>query len=1079
MKNLKCLLLVLPLMLLAGFASAQKKVITGKVTGKTGDEALQGVNVLADKQKGGAATNADGTYSISVDKKATVLIFSSVGYESQTVVIGDKTVINVTMVATTTTGEEVVVIGYGTQKKSSVTGAVSKYKNDKLDESPVSRLDQALQGKIAGVQVQNTSSEAGSDPKVQVRGISSVNAGQSPLVVVDGHPVPDGLAFVNMSDVESVEVLKDAASAAIYGSRGGSGVILITTKTGRSEKTKYNLKVSWGTKSAYKVYDIMTTSEYTNLLYYEAALRFADTGWRNYATTAQINAKANLASTAEKAAYVLENGLNGGYATDWQQAALRSARLKNVELSVSGGNSITKYYISGAYQNDQGMIKHSEYERFNVRSRINIALSKKMKLNLNINPSYFTRERPSTNFTDFARVSSYLPLTLNAAQIAFVTQNPVNAGLLVGDYAQPRVFNDLPYNGVMPDGTIFNNPATTAISISSSANNSPYSILQTQKITTKDYRILASGDLTYTIAKGLNFKTLVSVYLDYTTGLDFSKSNSSALGAPSKGVYTNRTYFDLLNENTFTYNKQYKDHSIDVLAGFTAQKTRTDNQQITATNFISDNITTLNTALSISQDPLLTYNNFTKVGLLSYLGRINYSFESKYLLSASFRTDGSSKFAPGNKWGSFPSVSVGWVASKEKFLEKVTWIDNLKLRGSYGAVGNNNISDFLWLDQLYLANTPTGTGTGTSTPGLSPSATVLSNPNITWERTFSYNGGLDLTVFKNAVTVSLDVYRSKTDHLLLLQAAMGTTGIPQVINNIGKLQNDGIELELTTSNYRRKNFKWTTSANIAHTQNKLLELGNEIQLLNTGERMDGYLNKVGGPLIQYYGFKTDGVWLSQTQIAEAVAAGQTSPLSGYFAPGALRFKDTNGDNKIDLDDRTVLGNPYPDFTWGITNSFNFHGFDLSFTFQGVQGGTLLNGDGFYNEARKYNRAFNDNRWISPANPGDGKTPYFTNGYTNAWTQSDYLMTSASYWALREVIAGYTIPVKNMKRLKLTSARIYGSIQNLYYHFPKNYVGLNPEGRSTSGLYASPLLDGYQRGAFPINRAVLIGLDLNF
>ncbi len=1077
MKKIKYLLVFLLLSISA--AMAQKKVITGKVTNRDSKAPMLGVNVLADKQKGGTTTNADGVFSITVDKNVTALVFSYVGYTTQTVLIGDKTIINVVLAPALVTGDEVVVIGYGTQKKSSVTGAVSKYKNEKLDESPVSRLDQALQGKIAGVQVQNTSSEAGSDPRVLVRGISSVNAGQTPLVVVDGHPVPDGLAFVNMSDVESVEVLKDAASAAIYGSRGASGVILITTKSGKSEKTKYNLKTSWRTKDPYKVYDIMTTSEYTNLLYYEAALRFADTGWKNYATTAQINAKGNLASSAEKAAYLLENGLNGGYATDWQDAALRTAQLKNVELNVSGGNTATKYYISGSYQNDQGMIKHSEYERFNVRSKVNIALSKKMKLNINLNPSYFTRERPSTNFTDFTRVSSYLPLTLNAAQVAFVTQNPANAGLLVGDFAQPRVFNDLPYSGIMPDGTTFTNPAGTAISISSSANNSPYSILQTQKITTKDYRILSSVDLTYTIIPGLNFKTLLSAYLDYTKGLDFSKSNSSAAGAPSKGVYTDRTYFDLLNENTFTYNKQIKDHSLEVLAGFTAQKTRTDNQQITATNFISDNITTLNTALSISQDPLLTYNTVNKIGLLSYLGRINYSFKSKYLLSTSFRADGSSKFAPGKKWGYFPSVSVGWIASKEKFLEDVTWIDNLKFRGSYGAVGNNNISDFLWLDQLYLANYPTGTGNGTSTLGVAPSTTILSNPGITWERTFSYNGGIDLTMFKNVVTIGLDVYQSKTDHLLLLQAALGTTGVPQVINNIGRLQNNGIELEITTNNYRGKNFRWSTMANISHTKNKLLQLGNETQLLNTGERLDGYLNQVGGPLIQYYGLQTDGIWLSQADVNAAIAKGQTSTLSGYFTPGALKFKDVNGDGKIDLDDRTVIGNPYPDFTWGITNNFNFYGFDLSFTFQGVQGGQMMNGDGFYNEARKYNRAFNNNRWISPANPGDGKTPYFTNGYTNAWTQSDYLVTSASYWALREVIAGYTIPVKNMKRMHLNSARFYASIQNLYYHFPKGYVGLNPEARSTAGTYASPLLDGYQRGAFPINRSFLIGLDLNF
>jgi TonB-linked SusC/RagA family outer membrane protein len=873
--------------------------------------------------------------------------------------------------------------------------------------------------------------------------------------------------------------LKDAASAAIYGSRGASGVILITTKSGRADKTKYNFKTSWGTKTPYKTYDIMTTSEYTNLLYYEASLRFADTGWRNYATTAQINAKGNLASTAEKAAYLLENGLNGGYATDWQQAALRDAQLKNVELSISGGNASTKYYISGAYQNDQGMIKHSEYERFNVRSKVNITLSKKMKLNMNINPSYFTRERPSANFTDFTRVSSYLPLTLNAAQVAFVTQNATNAGLQVGDYAQPRVFNDLPYSGVMPDGTIFTNPAGTAISLSSSANNSPYSILQTEKITTKDYRVLAGADLTYTIIPGLNFKTLVSAYYDNNSGLDFSKSNSSAAGAPSKGVYTTNTLFTLLNENTFTYNKKFGKHSIEALAGFTAEKNRVDSQKITATNFISDNITTLNTALSISQDPSLTYSYIGKGGLLSYLGRINYAYNDKYLLSASIRADGSAKFAPGHKWGYFPSISAGWTVSKEKFLQNVKWVDNLKLRGSYGALGNNNIANFLWVDQLYLANYPTGTGTGSTTLGVSPSTSVLSNPGITWERTFSYNAGLDATLFKNLITIGLDVYTSKTEALLLKQEALGITGVSTFINNIGRMQNNGIELEITSNNIRRKNFRWSTSGNISHVKNKLLALGNETQLLNTGERLDGYLNKVGGPLIQYYGLKTDGIWKSQAEVNAAIASGQTSTLSGYFTPGALKFKDIDGNNIIDLNDRTVIGNPYPDFTWGITNNFTIHNFDLSFTFQGSQGGQLMNGDGFYNEARKYNRAFNDNRWISPANPGDGKTPYFTNGYTNAWTQSDYLITSASYWAVREVIAGYSFSTKKLKRMKLSSARLYASIQNLYYHFPKGYVGINPEARSTAGTYASPLLDGYQRGAFPINRSFLIGLDLNF
>ncbi len=1082
MKHLRCLLLLLPLIVISGLVSAQKKVITGKVIDAKTGEPLSGANVLLEKSKGGIATKSDGTYTMTIATGKGNLIFSFVGYTTQIIAIGDKNSIDVLLQPMATTETEVVVIGYGTQKRTSVTGAVSKYQNEKLDQAPVTRLDQALQGKIAGVQVQNISSEAGSDPRVQVRGISSINAGQSPLVVVDGQPVPDGLAFVNMSDVQSVEVLKDAASAAIYGSRGASGVILITTKSGKAEKAKYSLKMSSGYKSPYKLYPIMSNTEYTNMLYKEAALRYADSAAYTLGfTTAQLStfskSKGNLITTAEKAAYILENQFYGGVAVDWQALALRTANVKNADISISGGNKDVKYFLSGAFQDDPGMIIHSEYKRYNVRSKLNANLGDKVKLTLNLNPSYMYRERPATNFTDFTRIQRYLPARIDARTAAYVNTLSTN-NYTEGDFGQPRMFNDLAYNGILPDSSTFINALGTPLALSASANTSPYSQIELEKITTKDYRLQTSLDLTVQLTKNLLFKTQLSAYINSTVGLDFTKKNAKAIGNPNTGVYTNRLYVDLLNENTLTYNKQIKNHAINVLAGFTAQKTRTDFQQITASNFISDNITALSTGTT-TQDPSQTYNNTIPVGLLSYLGRINYSFKDKYLLSTSFRADGSSKFAPGRKWGYFPSVSVGWVASKEKFLQDVNWVNNLKLRASYGAVGNNRINDFLFLDQLYPANYPTGSGTGTTTQGFVPSTSILSNPYITWETTYSFNSGLDATLFKNTINLSLDVYQSKTDKLLLQQEAMGTTGVSQFINNIGKIQNTGIELEITSTNIRNKNFTWTTSANIAHTENKILQLGNETQLLNTGERQDVYLNKVGGPLIQYYNYQTDGVWLSQADILAAQAKGLTSTLPGYFAQGALKFKDINGDNKVDANDRTVLGNPYPDFTWGLTNNFTVKGFDVSFTFQGVQGGKLLGGDPFYNEARKYNANFNSNRWISPNNPGDGKTPYYTVGYSNAWTQSDYIMSNASYYALREVLVGYTLPNKLINKVKLNSIRFYMSGQNLFFHAAKNYKGLNIEARNNSGSYASPLLDGYQRGAFPLNRTIIFGVDIKF
>jgi len=1059
MKKFHCLFLFL---LLAGTAvTAQKKTITGKVISQSGNDPLLGVNVLAEKQKGGVSTKADGTYSITVEKSTTVLLFSYVGYATQSVTIGDKTSIDVVLVPAVTTGEDVVVIGYGTQKKSSVTGSVSKYTNDRMEETPNSRLDQALQGKMAGVQVQNISSEAGSDPKVRIRGVSSVSAGADPLVVVDGHPLYEGLSFVNMADVASVEVLKDAASAAIYGSRGANGVIIVTTKSGKANKTKYGVKFSTGFKDAYELYPMMTTTEYTNMLFYEAALKLKDPSITPPTLT-------QIASTAERAAYVFENDYRKGQGTDWQRQAIRSANVQNLQMNVSGGNSGVKYYISGGYQNDQGMMYHSEYERFTVKAKVDAQLSKKVKLSFNFNPSYIKRERPSTSFTDFFRLQSYLPVYVDASLIDFIRQNSTYANAQLGDFAQANMFNSRVYSGIMPDGS--NWVTSSASSPFSTSNQSPKSVLDTRKITSNDYRALTSGDVSINILPGLDFKTLASAFVRYSSGLDFAKSNSNRAGDVNKGVYTSTLFIDLLSENTLSYNKRIKDHSIDLLAGFTAQKTKIKNEQTTGTNFASDNITTLNTG-TVVLDPTQTFNNTLSRGLLSALGRILYSYKDKYLINGTFRADGSSYFGPGNKWGYFPSVSVGWVASKEKFLDNVSWLSNLKLRASYGTTGNNNIGDYLFVDLLYPANYPYG---GTVAGGQTISRSILSNPDITWELTNSFNGGVDVSLFRNAISFSLDVYRSKTDKLLLQQATLGFTGVPSFINNIGKVQNDGVEFEVTTNNIRKKDFRWTTSANISHNQNKIVALGDEALILNLGERGEGYLNKIGGPLVQFFGYKTDGVWLSQGDIN---ASGLTTSLPNALVAGGLKIVDIDGNNILDANDRTVIGNPYPNFTWGISNNFTFKDFDFSFFFQGVQGGSVIGGDANYNETKRYNKNYNANRWISPMFPGDGKTPYSTVGYN--WMLTDYVVEDASYYALREVLLGYTFPDKLIKKAKINSMRIYLSAQNLFFHKAASFRGLNPEARNTSSQYATPLVDGYQRGAFPVQQTFLFGVDFNF
>jgi TonB-linked SusC/RagA family outer membrane protein len=1072
---MKSFTLLLSLCLLLSSAIAQTKQIKGRITDDAGVP-LAGVNILTDKKSKGTSTDQNGNYTISIDSKTTMLIVSYVGYVTQTVPVGGRTAIDITLQPSQAALDDVVVVGYGTQRKSHVTGSVSKYENERLDEIPVSRLDQALQGKIAGVQVQTLSSEAGANPRIRVRGLSSINAGSDPLVVVDGHPVPDGLAFVNMADVQSVEVLKDAASAAIYGSRGASGVIIVTTRSAKNDRPRYSVKISSGVRSAYQTQDMMTVTEYVNLLFKEAALRATD--------PSVLPTQLNRITSQERAQYVIENTIMGGVPTDWQKEAIRTANVSNVQLAVSGGIKTLKYYLSGAYNKDEGLMYNSNYEKMSLRGKFETQLGQRVKFNLNLNPTFTTRERPAVGYIDFVRFPSFIPARHTDSSAKFVNQLPQWSHIRAGDWAQVGHFNGRVYSGKMPDGSDW--ITTTAVDPFASSNNNPKSVMETRDINTDEYRMLNTGDLTVNVAKGLDLKATGSFYVTYSEGLDFAETNNNRQGDVNRGIYTNRLYVDLLSENTANYTGKFGDHSVTGLAGFTVQKTRIKNARTEATNFPSNNIRTLNTALQIVQPSVDasgvqqgTFTLLNNIGLISYLARTTYSFKDKYLFSASFRRDGSSYFAPGNKWGNFPSLSAGWLVSKESLLSNVDWLSQWKLRASYGATGNNRIVDFAFVDLLYASSYPYGGGTGAVSSGQLPSREILSNPNITWERTFQYNYGTDIVLFKNAISLSAEIYKSKTDRLLLRQSVMGFTGANQAWNNIGSIQNNGLEFELTSNNIRSKNFKWTTTANFSRNRNKLLEFGGEAFQLNTGERNEAYITEVGFPSIRFWGYKTDGVWLSQAIADEARAKDKgTANPAVYFTAGGLKLQDLNGDGLISPADRTEIGNPFPEFTWGLNNNLTYKAFDLSFLVQGVQGVDVINGDGFYNESRKYNRKYNNgDRWVSALNPGDGKTPYFTTGFD--WMLTDYVVEDGSYFALREIILGYKLPEKLVKATRLKGLRVYASAQNAYIHWADNYRGINPEARSTSGNYASPLIDGYQRGSFPMPRTILFGLDINF
>lgn len=1064
MKQFRFLLFMLPFLLLAGLASAQKKEISGKVTDQATGQPMGGVSVIAGKDKAGTATREDGTFSIAVGQNVKNLTFSSVSYVSQTIALGEKTSFNISLVPEATSQSEVVVIGYGTQKRSNISGAVSKYKNDRMDEAPVSRLDQALQGKIAGVQIQNVSSEAGADPKITIRGVGSINAGASPLIVVDGQITPDGLAFINSSDVESIEVLKDAASAAIYGSRGSSGVILVTTKKGSADKPRYNFKYAIGQKNAYKLYHVQTTTEYVQMLFNEMANKKLDT---------TVNQATNIVADQDKAAYIIENQLLNGQGTDWQRQSIRPGLFQNIDLSVSGGSKGTKYYISAGYQGDEGMMYKSSYNKYNLRAKADVEISKSIKLAINLNPSYTSRQSPSQNFTNFWRMPGWLPVYHTEASAALARTNPLQANIKAGDYAHQRQFTNLAYTGTLPDGSTW---TSASASPGGSAQQNPKSDVDRSDVNSNEYRLQSSVELNINLAKGLNFKSLASGYMYYSKGLSFFERNYNADGTVNTGTFTNNSNIYMLSENTLNYVKTIKDHDITALLGVTTERTTVNREQTTGIDFPSDDIRTLASASQI--DKSRSTGTKSEIGLNSYLGRVTYAYKSKYLFSSSLRTDGSSYFGPGNKWGVFPAVSAGWVASKENFLGGVKWLSNLKFRGSYGATGNNRIIENAWVDLLYGSNYPLGTATGSSNPGLVTSTSIIANPSITWERTFQSNFGVDVSLLKNRIGITLDVYQSKTEKLLLQQSVQAFTGVQQYWNNLGSLQNKGFELELNTSNIRTKNFTWTTAANLSHNKNKILELGTEAYLLNQGERSEVYRNQVGKPLVEYLGFKSDGVWLSQADIVAAQRKGLTSTLSSVFTPGGLKLVDTNGDNIIDNNDRVVLGHPNPDFIWGITNNLSYKGFQFSFFLQGSHGGQLINGDPNYNESGRSITAYNSNRWVSAMFPGDGKTPV-SRGTGFNWMLTDYVIEDASYWSLREVNLSYAFKAALVKKIRLNGLRLYLSAQNIYYHMASNYRGLNPEGRFQTGPYSSVLIDGYQRGAFPVPRTFLAGIDINF
>jgi len=1058
---------------IASTATAFSQIkVSGTITDSNKDP-LIGVNIMVGGLKSGTISDFNGKYSIQVPSNRATLIFSYIGYKTIIREVSNSTTINVSLDEDTQVMDEVVVVAYGTQKKSHLTGSVASLKGEKLDEIPVSRLDQALQGKMAGVQILNVNPEAGAAPIIRVRGMGSISANSDPLVVIDGFPTPDGLSMVSMGDVQSIEVLKDAASAALYGSRAAGGVIMITTKSGNVKKPKYNFKMYSGVRTALKLPDIATTDEYIDLFYKEAAQRELDPSVDGTASTMLFNKLTNN----EKATYlILHNYVD--QPTDWLQEGLRNYGLmQSYQLSASGGDKNLKYFISGNYNSEAGIMKNSDFDKYSFRAKMDIKLSKAVTLGINLTPTFSRKETPAVDLTDYMRFPSWMPIRHNAATAALT-------GKIAGDYAQPSDFNGTTLSGVGYGGEIWHLTGTSPFP---SSNQNPVSIRERTSIFTDDYKMQGNVFLSIDILPGLQFKTSNGMYASYREYNKKEQTSAIKAGVPNSLTRQMTLRTELLSENTLNFNRTFGNHELGVLAGFTIQKSANKYNQMVATNFPDEEMLSFNLASALIMDsPAIdgTTSFYYSESLMSVLGRVNYAYKGKYMASASLRSDGSSKFAQGHKWGTFPSASVGWRASEEGFLKGNDWLSNLKIRASYGLTGNNDIPQYSYMNSVNTSNYNLGASAGTLVSGMSSNSIALGNNDITWEQLGEANYGLDLGFLNSKLNLSVEYYNSNTIQLLLQQPAMYITGHQSFWNNIGKVNNQGVEIELTTTNVDKKNFTWKTTANFSTNKNKLINYGDKEKEDNFGERNEVYRAQIGQPSIQFFGYKTDGVYTTFEEVAAAKALTDgDGVLFTYtkYSPilGGLKVKNTNGDNKLDADDRVVLGSPFPDFTWGISNNFTYKSFDLSFMFQGVQGLEVINGNITYNEQLRSNYAYLNNRYVSPMFPGDSKTVYSTTTAGTDIMLTDYSIEDGSYVALRDVSLGYALPSRLVKKLGVSEIRAYFSGQNMLYFMASNYRGINPEARKTSGNYTSPLLDGYQRGAFPLNKTFTIGIDITF
>lgn len=996
---------------------------------------IPGANIVVANTTRGTQSDFDGNFTIQVTS-GDLLQFSYIGYATQTVAIVSQKTVNVTLQEDASQLDEVVVVGYGTQKKSTLTGSISKVTNETLDQIAVSRVDDALIGQVSGVNIQATNAEAGGAPTITIRGVGSVTADSGPALVVDGIVVSsEFLANIDMNDVESFEVLKDAASAAIYGSEGSNGVILITTKSGKAGKTKFSYQTYTGFKDAHG------SDDYKKSVAEWAKIEQAATGTLSGET---LYAQLLVATT--------------GVDRDWQDVFFDGGTVTSHSFSARGGTEDTKFSASLRALHDEGVVITDDYKLYTGNIKLDTKLGEKVKFGLRATPSYTSQRRLPTSIHNPTRQSPWLPIYHTEETLQFIDRD-VYPNVGVGDYFYENHLVNLDLDN---DGNT-ERPRT-------SGDSNPFAQYVEREHYEFNTKLFGSTYLSYELLDGLTAKTSLGVTLEHRKRTRYDGTLHHASGNSRAAYYlANRSRTRLINDNTLNYSTNFGgDHDLNLLAGMTIQQRKSEESIMTGGGFSNDLLKNFQGATLID-NPTEINTELKKVG---YFARVNYAYKDKYLVNASFRRDGSSVFGVDSKYGNFPAVSLGWNVAKENFLLNSDIVNNLKFRASYGLtgaenfnVGDDNVNLYPYLALLQNSNAITD---GSITPGVSPRN--IANALLQWEASEEMTFGVDFGFLNNRISGSVDYYKRTSDELLLENPVSYITGFTSGIVNLGEVENKGVEVEIRTKNIVGEKFRWNSTLIASTNQNELLSFGDSNNALIEDDygRNSQWINRIGEPISSFWGYVVDTDLYDDTQFRTTYVDNPWNRINGQADDTIV--KDLNGDGIITEEDKTILGDPYPDLVYSFTNEFQIGNFDFSFMVQGSLGAQVNNiGDQyFYNWFGNRTRSGGEAQAVA-----DGLVPHTS--FIQEKVLTSEVIANADYFSLRNINLGYNFPDDVTSKIGIGGLRVYATAQNLVYITADDYHGFNPEHVDGS----NPRAYGSQRAGTPIFRTLTLGLNIDF